>query len=83
MALGIWLRISISRTDLTFELKMSQKFQLQYKTTNNSVRQGKTVERQVQCSLNQQQHETITTEGKMGNLDKELRVQVVRKNEQP
>ena len=43
---------------------MSQKFQLQYKTTNNSVSQGETVQRQVRSSWHQQQHETITTEEK-------------------
>ena len=64
MALGIWLRIGMARTDLTFEPKKSQNFQLQYKTTNNSVSQGETVERQVQCSWYQQQHETFTTEEK-------------------
>ena len=64
MASGIWLRIGIARTDLTFEPKMSQNFQLQYKTTNNSLSQGETVQRQVQYSWHQQQHETITTEEK-------------------
>ena len=54
----------MARTDLKFEPKKSQNFQLQYKTTNNSVSQGETVERQVQCSWYQQQHETFTTEEK-------------------
>ena len=50
--------------DLTFKPKKSQNFQLQYKTTKKSVSQGETVQRQVQCSWHQQQHETITTEEK-------------------
>ena len=29
MALGIWLRVGMAKTNLTFEPKMSQNFQLQ------------------------------------------------------
>ena len=62
-----------------FNLNYHKLYSYNIKTTNNSVSQNETVQRRIQCSWNQQQHETITTEGKMGTLDKELRVQVVRK----
>ena len=69
----------MAKTNLTFEPKLSQNFQLQYKTTNNSVSQGETVQRQVQCSWHQQQHETITTEEKNEQPRHGIRIQLFRK----